>query len=130
MLKKLQLLKSMGVSAMLISLLSGCYDPSDGSTAQTSTVAAAPAPTSKSAVLTWEAPTVNTNGTPLTDLAGYRIYYGSNATDLSHTVQTSLGLQTYVIENLEAGTWYFAIRAVTSAGTESALSDIVAKTIG
>ncbi len=40
-----------------------------------------------------------------------------------------MGLQTYMIENLGQGTWYFAVRAVTSAGVESALSNIVSKTI-
>jgi len=84
-----------------------------------------------SATLTWEAPTSNTNGSALTDLSGYRIYYGPSRSDLSQSVQiTSIGIQTYVIENLEPGTWYFAIRALTSTGTESALSDIVPKTIG
>ena len=31
---------------------------------------------------------------------------------------------------LASGTWYFAVRAVTSVGVESALSDVVSKTIG
>jgi hypothetical protein len=40
-----------------------------------------------------------------------------------------LGIQTYVVDNLTPGTWYFAIKAVTSAGLESSLSNIVSKTI-
>jgi hypothetical protein len=73
---------------------------------------------------------MNTNGTALTDLAGYRIYYGSSPQDLSHTVQIkSVGLQTYVIESLEPGTWYFAVEAVAADGRESTLSDVAAKTI-
>jgi hypothetical protein len=40
------------------------------------------------------------------------------------------GVQTYVIDNLAAGTWYFAIMAVTSAGTESGLSNVVSYKIG
>jgi uncharacterized lipoprotein NlpE involved in copper resistance len=83
------------------------------------------------ATLSWEAPTTTTSGSALTDLAGYRIYYGISASDLSQSIQlNSVGVQTYVIDNLGQGTWYFAIRAVTSAGVESALSDIVSKTIG
>ena len=82
------------------------------------------------ATLSWEAPTTTTSGSALTDLAGYRIYYGISASALSQTVQlNSVGVQTYVIDNLGQGTWYFAIKAVTSAGVESALSDIVSKTI-
>jgi len=82
-------------------------------------------------MVSWEAPAYNTNGTALTDLAGYRIYYGSSPKDLTHTVHiATVGLQTYVIENLEPGTWYFAVMAVASNGGESALSNIVSKTIG
>ncbi len=83
------------------------------------------------ATLAWDAPTTTTSGSALTDLAGYRIYYGNSASDLSQSIQlNSVGVQTYVIDNLGQGTWYFAIKAVTSAGVESALSDIVSKTIG
>jgi hypothetical protein len=64
-------------------------------------------------------------------LGGYRIYYGTDASDLSESVQLNgVGIQTYVIDNLSGGTWYFAIKAVTTAGVESALSDMVSKTIG
>ena len=64
------------------------------------------------------------------DLAGYRIYYGSSAGHLDHTVNiNTIGLQTYVIDDLQSGTWYFAVMAVAADGTESSLSDVVAKTI-
>jgi uncharacterized lipoprotein NlpE involved in copper resistance len=82
------------------------------------------------ATLSWEAPTTTTTGSALTDLAGYRIYYGISASDLSQSIQlNTVGVQTYVIDNLGSGTWYFAIKAVTTVGVESALSDIVSKTI-
>jgi hypothetical protein len=32
--------------------------------------------------VTWTAPTMNTDGSPLTDLASYRVYYGRSATCL------------------------------------------------
>jgi len=63
------------------------------------------------------------------DLAGYRDYYGSSPEALSESVKISVGLQTYVIDDLEPGTWYFAVRALASDGSESPLSDVVAKTI-
>lgn len=115
---------------LLAGLLAGCQDPT-GSAASATSVAQSASVNSGAATLAWEAPTSNTDGTPLTNLAGYRIYYGSNAADLTQTVQiTSVGLQTYVIDNLQAGTWYFAIMAVTTTGTESALSNMVSETIG
>jgi hypothetical protein len=112
---------------VIASLLSGCKDPGPDP-ASISTPSASDG--SRTATLSWDAPTTNNNGTPLTDLAGYRIYYGSSPENLSHTVKIStVGLQTYVIEDLEAGTWYFAVRAVATNGTESTLSDIAAKII-
>jgi hypothetical protein len=86
--------------------------------------------TSGTATLRWAEPTTNTNGTPLTNLAGYRILYGVSASNLSQTVDLNSPTTTqYVINNLTAGTWYFAIQSVTSAGAESPLSDVVSATI-
>lgn len=109
------------------SLLSGCIDP--GPTAAPANTPQDLSGTSRTATLSWEAPTSNTNGTPLMDLAGYRVYYGSSPEALSESVKISVGLQTYVIDDLEPGTWYFAVRALASDGSESPLSDVVAKTI-
>jgi len=111
----------------IASLLSGCIDPGpDPASASTRSAIDG----GRAATISWDAPTTNNNGTPLTDLAGYRIYYGSSPEDLSHTVQIStVGLQTYVIDDLEAGTWYFAVRSVAANGTESTLSDVAVKTI-
>ena len=121
----LSIAKPAGALALAAVLLSGCHwHRSDSS---------APAPSGTSgtgtATLSWEAPTTNTDGSALIDLSGYRIYYGMSSADLSQTVQLGLGTQTYVIENLGTGTWYFAIRAVTNTGLESALSQVVSKTI-
>jgi hypothetical protein len=38
-------------------------------------------------------------------------------------------LTTYLVSNLASGTWYFGVTAYTSNGTESAMSNIVQKTI-
>lgn len=87
--------------------------------------------TSGTATVSWEAPTTTIQGFALTDLAGYRVYYGQSESDLSQHVElNSVGTQTYVVDNLGPGTWYFAVKAVTSMGVESALSEIVSKTIG
>jgi hypothetical protein len=128
--------KLAGVFVLVACVLAGCGQGSSGAstatgpTASTSPPPPSPPPTSGNATLSWQAPTTDTNGAPLTDLAGYRIYYGASATDLSDTIAlTSVGIQTYVIPNLASGTWYFAIKAVASTGVESALSDVVSKTI-
>ena len=86
--------------------------------------------TTGSATLTWTAPTENDDGSALTNLAGYRIQYGTSATALTQTVQVANpGLTTYVIDNLAQGTWYFSMKSYTSAGLESAPTNVVSKTI-
>ena len=94
-------------------------------------VGTSPPPTmSGSATLSWNVPTQNTDGSPLTDLAGYRIYYGTDATALAQSVNIDTTETTsYVVSSLSSGTWYFAICAYTTAGTESALSNLASKTI-
>jgi hypothetical protein len=82
------------------------------------------------ATLSWTAPTLRSDATPLSDLAGYRIYYGTTPDSFTQmiTVNTA-GVTTYVLENLGQGTWYFAIAAFDSTGMESALSNPASKTI-
>jgi Putative Ig domain len=91
----------------------------------------AAAATSGTAMVTWVAPTENTNGTALTDLAGYYVYYGTDASSLSQTIQVSnAAALTYEVTGLAAGnTWYFAVSAYTTAGEQSALSAVSSKTL-
>lgn len=89
-----------------------------------------PQPATGTAQLRWTPPTQNTDGTPLTDLAGYRIHYGTSSTALTQTVQiASPGATSYTIGNLASGTHHFAVRAYVSSGAESALSSIASKTV-
>jgi hypothetical protein len=87
-------------------------------------------PASGNAMLGWNPPTQNTNGTPLTNLAGYHIYYGTSPNNLASSVQIAdANTTSYTINGLAAGTWYFSINAYTSAGVESAISNVASKTI-
>jgi hypothetical protein len=86
--------------------------------------------TTGSANLSWTAPTENTDGTPLTDLAGYTIHYGTSAGALTQTVTLANAAATsYVVANLSSGTYYFAISAYSTAGTQSAESSVGNKSI-
>jgi hypothetical protein len=87
-------------------------------------VAPQPVASAASAVtVSWEAPTDNTNGSLLTNLSGYKIYYGGASRDYSSTIQVSnAGLTTYVVENLSPGQYYFAVTALNSFGEESDFS--------
>lgn len=88
-----------------------------------------PVPTpSGSATLTWIVPTTNTDGTPLTDLKGYRVYYGRSNANLENNVDIAAGVSQYTVKNLSAGAWYFAIVAL-AANAQSDFSPIIAKTV-
>ncbi|HEU4619245.1 MAG TPA: putative Ig domain-containing protein [Gammaproteobacteria bacterium] len=86
---------------------------------------------SGSATLTWTAPTQRTDGSPLLDLAGFRIYWGTSSDSLGNKIPVdNPGLTTYVVENLASGyTYYFATTAVDSKGVESSMSNVASKSI-
>lgn len=82
------------------------------------------------ATLSWTAPTQNTDGSALANLAGYRIYYGTSASALTQVVQVAnAGMTTYVLEDLSPATYYFALKAYNSAGAESTQSNVVSKRV-
>ena len=83
-----------------------------------------------SATLSWTAPTENEDGTPLTDLAGYKIYWGT--TPGSYTDNATIdnpSVTTYIVENLAPGTYEFVATAFNSTGVESRFSGTATKTI-
>jgi hypothetical protein len=83
-----------------------------------------------SATLNWVAPTENSDNSPLTNLAGYRLTYGRSETQMDQSVNiTNAGLTTYTVNNLASGTWFFAIYAQASTGAESDASNTATKTI-
>jgi Putative Ig domain len=83
-----------------------------------------------SVTLSWTPPTQNEDGSPLTNLRGYRIHYGTSSSALNATIEIAqAGITTAVIENLAPATWYFAVKAYTTAGVESAFSNIASKRI-
>lgn len=84
-----------------------------------------------SATINWTAPTQNVDGTPITNLTGYRVVYGTSATSLVQSVVVNNPAATStVITALPAGTWYFAVRAINSQQQESDNSNVVQRTIG
>jgi hypothetical protein len=118
------------VLALGLMVLAGCnfnYDSPSGTQASAGTSAGTGTGTAE---LAWQMPTENTNGTPLTDLAGYTIVYGASPSTMNRWVQlTDIGTTGYVIKGLGQGTWYFAIVSYTLSGANSALSNISSKTI-
>jgi hypothetical protein len=82
------------------------------------------------ALLTWTPPTENTDNSVLTDLAGYKIYFGTSAGSYNDAITIdNPGLTSYLVEDLASSDWYFAMTAVNSSGVESSYSIEVTKTI-
>ncbi|HEX7115762.1 MAG TPA: putative Ig domain-containing protein [Steroidobacter sp.] len=83
-----------------------------------------------SAIISWTPPTENTDGSALENLAGYTIVYGNSPDVLHQSIRIdNPSINTYVIENLTAGTYYFGVRAYTTEDIESPLSNVVSKVI-
>jgi hypothetical protein len=86
--------------------------------------------TTGSVTLSWTPPTRNTDGTSLTDLSGFRVYYGTAAGSYTQQVQLpNATLTSVVIEDLAPARWYFAVKAYNIDGIESDFSGSVNKLI-
>jgi hypothetical protein len=75
--------------------------------------------------LSWDAPTLNEDGSPVTDLAGYDVHYGTSpgsyGTTLTHDTST-----TAIVKELTPGVaYYFAVTAVDLSGNHSVYSNEV-----
>ena len=91
------------------------------------------------ATLTWDEPTTNVDGTPLTDLAGYKLYYGISSGTYTTTIDVgrplscgtfpSINSCMYTITGLPSGTHYFVATAYDIGTNESGYSNEVNKTI-
>ena len=127
----------LGVGLGLTLVISGCGGGTVGAAGDAGSAGDAPP---HSATLTWDEPTTNSDDSPLTDLAGCRVYEsttsGSYTSAPVATVAASslngggTGL-TFTVDNLASGTHYFVVRAYDTSGNESAnaLPGEVRKTI-
>jgi len=79
--------------------------------------------------LFWDPPTTNADGSPLTDLAGYVIYYGTATGDYTQSIDVG-NATTYQVSNLTKGvTYYFVVTTYDTLWNESNDSDEVSTTI-
>jgi hypothetical protein len=82
------------------------------------------------ASLRWEAPPAKLDGSPLDDLAGYRILYGRSSENLDLSILISdPAVTSYEIGSLTPGIWYFAVVAVNAGGLEGPPTTITSKSI-
>ena len=83
-----------------------------------------------SATVSWSAPMKNADGSNISDLAGFRVHYGTAPRTYSTVVPVNDSTETeLLIDDLEPGTYFFAVTALDLAHNESALSDEVSKVV-
>jgi hypothetical protein len=80
--------------------------------------------------LSWDVPTRTIDGETLANLSGYRIHYGTSANAMVRAIEIqSSGANNFTVQDLPAGTYYFAVRAITSAGVQSKLSNVITRVV-
>ena len=83
----------------------------------------------ESVSLRWDAPTTNADSTPLTDLAGFKIYQGTASGVYGTSVDVG-NIRCYIVTGLTVGiTYYFAATAYNISANESDFSNEVSKLI-
>ena len=115
------------ISLIAIFYTAGCGGGSGSGTSGISRSVISP-PDARSVTLSWIAPTTNEDGTFLTDLAGYKIYYGTSPGSYSNHI-TVHNTTSYTISNLPPNIYYFTITAYDTSGNESNYSNEVGKYI-
>ena len=106
---------------------------SSSASSATIVVVAAPSTTQGApgtARVAWTPPTTNTDGSSLTDLIGFNVYYGQSPGALNRSIALDCSWCLWTnVSGLSPGTWYFAVKAYNKAGTESSLSTIMSKVV-
>jgi uncharacterized protein YfaP (DUF2135 family) len=94
---------------------------------------ALPGSTNGAGMLVWDAPSSNTDGSPATDLAGYKIYYGTVSGNYTASIDvgnsTSIPLTTLSSSVPVSGLYYIAVTVYDTAGNESAYSNEISKSL-
>ncbi len=79
-----------------------------------------------STTLSWTPPMQNSDRSPLTDLAGYKIDYGNESGNYHTSIHNdNPGIVIYVVENLTPNIYHFVLTAINSSGVESQFSNEV-----
>jgi hypothetical protein len=139
-----KILSILFVALLIITSLAGCGGGSSTQTISTNT--GSPAGSGNTGTggsggtggtvagtLLWTAPATNTDGTPATDLSGYKIYYGSTSRNYIGSINivgkeaTSLPLDALAAAVPAPGTYFIAVTAYDASGLESDYSNEVSK---
>lgn len=132
----------LALAALICASLAACNDSGSSaaanSAASTGVATAATSgaslagPTDKSVTLSWNPPTHNSDGSSISNLAGYILHYGTTSEDYTGSIEiTNATATSYVVSNsnFPPGTYYFAISAYNAQQVSSSLSGEVSITI-
>jgi hypothetical protein len=82
--------------------------------------------TSNGRTLNWTPPTSNIDGSNAANLAGYTVVYGPSSEMLHESIRIeNPSVSSYVLDTLPAGTYYVAVKSVTTEGLESDVSNVL-----
>ena len=121
-----------GTKTLAIAIAHGINVDLGSSTSAIVTIDGDTAAASGTATLSWAPPTATTEGEPLpmSSLTGYHIFYGTSASALTKSVAVSGAATTSTeISGLASGTWFFAVAADATDGTEGTRSAVASSTI-
>src|SRR5690606_9412070 len=109
-------------------------EPSEPSEPTTPTVPeptdSEPTPTGGATTLTWLPPTETVRGNALTNLAGYKLLWGTSPGNYtSQRLVSNPGISSWVLDGLAAGTYYFVVVAINSLGEESGYSNMIERVV-
>lgn len=85
--------------------------------------------------INWQAPTENIDGTPLTDLAAFKVYIGTESRNYTQTIsindpsRTSATATITLPVNPGENTFYIAMTAIDDDGNESGYSNEITRVI-
>jgi hypothetical protein len=83
-----------------------------------------------SIAVSWVPPTERVDGSPLHDLAGYTLLWGTDPEDFANSTKIrNPGVATYVIEELTPATYYLVATAFDRRGRESDFSNVATITV-
>lgn len=109
------------IFVFLLLVITGCGGSGGGNNPGILGIPAGPA--IYSITLAWDQPETNVDRSELTDLAGYKVYYGIEPDFYPEKIISELDVKnstSVTIGSLSSGTYYFAVVAYDTYGNESA----------
>ena len=136
-------LAQLALAALICTGLCACGPDSTGSSSAAASAASSGTatgatstsltnPSDKSVMLSWSPPRQNSDGSSITNLAGYTLHYGTSSEDYTGSIEITDPTKTsYLVGNgsFPPGTYYFAISAYNAQQVSSPLSSELSVTV-